>query len=118
MACGIYAIVNPVKDMTYIGASVNISRRLRKHKKLLHHGQHKNMRLQADWNIDPSAFLFMVLRDDLTPETLEHWENLYIKSFDIEAIYNRSWADAVTPLDPSRPPYKNKHRRSKRRKTA
>lgn len=47
---GIYLIQNRTTGMFYIGSSVDIKNRFRQHKQMLTNGNHKNSRLQADYN--------------------------------------------------------------------
>ena len=59
---GIYLIQNKETGKFYIGSSVNVKNRLRQHKQMLNTNNHKNSRLQEDYNIYGSkAFKVKVL---------------------------------------------------------
>lgn len=61
MKSGIYSITNTQNGKTYIGSSVNIRIRWRRHKLALREGKHKNPHLQAAWNkYGEAAFVFEV----------------------------------------------------------
>lgn len=59
---GIYEIVNLVNGKRYVGSSVDLSRRLRVHRRHLVVGTHHNARLQRAWKkYGPEAFDFRVV---------------------------------------------------------
>lgn len=48
--CGIYEIKNIKNEMSYIGASEDVYKRMYDHKTSLKANHHPNIRLQGDWN--------------------------------------------------------------------
>jgi len=48
--CGIYCIKNLTNCKVYIGSSMDVNRRIRKHKELLNKNKHENRYLQNSWN--------------------------------------------------------------------
>jgi excinuclease UvrABC nuclease subunit len=59
---GIYKIVNSQNGKIYVGSSVNIERRWRKHKAALRSGRHRNPHLQNSWDLyGEETFSFSVL---------------------------------------------------------
>lgn len=58
---GIYSIENTDSGKVYIGSSINISRRIGEHLRMLHRGEHENKYLQAAWNkYGESKFTFNI----------------------------------------------------------
>lgn len=47
---GVYLIRNRRNKKVYVGSSIDIETRIRKHKKLLEQGKHTNKDMQADYN--------------------------------------------------------------------
>lgn len=78
---GIYIIVNTWNGKGYVGQSVDMTRRLRSHRRKLRIGQHSNPHLQAAWNkYGESAFQFDILCE--CPETdLDALEEHYMTEF-------------------------------------
>jgi hypothetical protein len=61
--CGVYAIVNSVTDVAYIGCSVNMARRRKNHRTHLRMNRHHNIHLQRAWNkYGEAAFDYFVLQ--------------------------------------------------------
>ena len=66
MSSGIYIIINSVSNKCYVGQSINIEQRIRRHIINLKGNRHRNIHLQAAWNIHgKESFIF---------DTLEHCE--------------------------------------------
>lgn len=64
---GVYQIRNTVNDKVLIGASLNLTGILNRHKFGLQMGNHQNRTLQAEWNeFGAESFAFEIL-DELTP---------------------------------------------------
>lgn len=85
---GIYFIYN--KDFkTYVGQSVNIGARWRKHVQELNLGTHHNPLLQADWStLGASGFVFKVMEYN-SPEQLDSREKHYIQQLKfLGCVYN------------------------------
>lgn len=62
MNCGVYQIRNTANGKIYVGSSVNIAARWRKHHLELMAGKHGNQKLQRAWiKYGAEAFLFSVL---------------------------------------------------------
>jgi len=93
MNSGIYTIGNLVDNKVYVGKSVNIDRRLKKHQRDLNAGKHKNIHLQQAWN-KHGASNFVAIRVELCEENLlnereQHWISHY-KSMDKKFGYNKT----------------------------
>ena len=48
---GVYKILNTINGKFYIGSSIDVCKRVRKHIGLLRGNRHKNPYLQNDWNV-------------------------------------------------------------------
>lgn len=82
MKSGIYKISNTVTGKCYIGQSVNVRRRLTKHKDMLEKGNHFNSHLQNAWNAYGSeAFNFEII-DQCPVEQLDQKEIFWIRLYD------------------------------------
>lgn len=59
---GIYLIFNRINKKCYVGSSIDIASRFRKHRNLLKHGKHDNQHLQNAWNkYSEASFKFSLL---------------------------------------------------------
>jgi len=59
---GVYQIRNIINEKVYIGSSLNIDERFKKHKQTLRRNKHHNIHLQRAWNkYGESNFIFEVL---------------------------------------------------------
>jgi 2-polyprenyl-3-methyl-5-hydroxy-6-metoxy-1,4-benzoquinol methylase len=66
--CGIYQILNSINGKRYIGFSINIENRWRKHKRVLNKGCHDNSYLQRAWNYyGMENFIFEIIQE-LSPD--------------------------------------------------
>lgn len=91
MTCGIYCITNTANGKKYIGQSVDIEKRFKRHKYGLMNNKHFNKHLQCAWNkYGPDAFTFEIIQIcDI--QHLDMYERLYIiqlRTFDREFGYN------------------------------
>lgn len=78
---GIYCIENTVNQKKYIGQSVNIKERWRKHRKELYANKHDNDYLQKSWNkYGKSSFKFYIL-EECNVISLDERENYYINYY-------------------------------------
>lgn len=75
---GIYFITNALDHKVYVGQSVNLVRRLQRHKDLLRSNRHTNAHLQRAYNkYGESNFTFKV-RLECSVELLDFWEQWFI----------------------------------------
>ena len=78
---GVYCIENTVNHKKYIGQSLDIKERWRKHRKKLYANKHCNIHLQEDWNnYGKSSFSFYIL-EECSAEMLDEKEVYYIDFF-------------------------------------
>lgn len=91
MKSGVYQIVNTVNQKRYIGCSVNIQQRCRKHREKLTKNTHENAHLQAAWNkYGKVAFTFEVIEyceDEIILMREDYWAKLTMVTND-EYGYN------------------------------
>jgi len=90
---GIYILTNKVNKKVYIGASVDIYKRIKQHKKLLKYKCHHNETLQLDYiRYDKSAFIFNIL--ELCEESDLYSREIYwieeFKSYIDKEGYNKT----------------------------
>ena len=102
---GIYQIKNIVNGKLYIGSSVRVKERWRKHRNRLDGGYHKNKHLENAWNKHgEKSFTFepLVEFEDIPELALRTIENLYIYNLSPEyniaksATENPMWGRKVT----------------------
>lgn len=91
MGCGIYKIENLIDKKVYIGSSVNMTDRERRHFNMLSKGTHDNQHLQNAFNkIGKESFNFQIIEECDNSKLIER-ENFHItslKSNDSEFGYN------------------------------
>lgn len=81
--CGIYCIENLVNRKKYVGQSIDIKARFRKHKNLLCNNKHNNVHLQSAWNLyKEQSFKFYVLEECIVGQ-LDEREKYYIKELQV-----------------------------------
>ena len=79
---GIYKITNVQTNMCYIGKSIDISRRFRKHKNYLNNDMHHNIYLQRAWHkYGAESFVFEVI-EECDESSIDYLETLYIQKYD------------------------------------
>ena len=88
---GIYKITCIKNNRIYIGRSINIDERLKKHKYSLRSGKHINKKLQADFNeYGEEAFIFEVERYTGKPLDTLYYESYYAEKYDaFNSGYNK-----------------------------
>jgi hypothetical protein len=80
--CGIYSIENVINHKKYIGQSVDIYSRWKRHTKELADGIHNNQYLQSAWNkYGKDNFTFSIIKQCIKDE-LDYYEVLYIEQYD------------------------------------
>ena len=78
---GVYCIRNIINNKVYIGQSVNIKRRWKKHRSELNRNTHNNKQLQNAWNAyGEESFEFVVL-EECEEKDLDRIEIYYIKKY-------------------------------------
>ena len=78
VTCGIYRIFCLANDKVYIGSSINIEKRWREHRQLLHRLEHPNNHLQNAWcKYGSTEFEFKVL-EVCPPDKLIEREQCYL----------------------------------------
>jgi len=104
MNSGTYNIINKINDKRYIGSSINIHRRLSKHRLLLRQGKHFNKHLQSSFNKygeDNFEFKPLIYCE---PKDIVYMESLYITLFftkDNSKGYNINDPDRHSKRSPS-----------------
>lgn len=102
--CGIYRIYNIDTGYSYIGSSINISRRWLTHLNELKNNNHINTNLQNDFNLfGKDKFILEILELVINCTILTERENYWINS--IENLYNANYINSdmkFTNLDISR----------------
>ncbi len=91
MKSGIYRILNTASGKCYIGQSVNVKRRLTKHRDMLEKGEHFNSHLQNAWNTYGAEQFSFEIVEHCPTEELDSKEVFWIKlynSTDREHGYN------------------------------
>ena len=78
---GIYAIKNKVNNKVYIGSSVDILRRFRKHKTELTTGKHSNIHLQRAFKTFGKDIFEFILLEECEKEQLLQKEIDYIQKY-------------------------------------
>ena len=80
--CGIYKITNIVNNKIYVGSAINVSNRIKSHKRLLKNNRHFNSHLQSSYNkyglsyfryeiIETTTYDVMLERETYWIETLK-----------------------------------------------
>lgn len=83
---GIYQIRNLINNKIYVGSSVNLRERWRRHKKDLRKGKHHSIILQRAWDkYGDSNFVFEVLKE-CSKDNLREYEDEFLIS--LEPVYN------------------------------
>lgn len=76
---GIYKIVCNANDRYYYGASRNVAKRLKSHRRLLKIGTHANPMLQSSWNKYGESFFTMQLVELVETDRLFMVEDIYLQ---------------------------------------
>ena len=88
---GIYAIHNKITEYDYIGSSVNIYKRYRKHISELNRRIHPNMFLQNDWEIyKPDNFICLIIEEIKNKSELLEKEQIYIDKQELKYNMGRA----------------------------
>ena len=92
MSVGIYCIENLDNGKKYIGQSLNVEYRLRRHRSQFRRGVHSNDHLQRSFILHKEERFKFYLLEECLPENLDDREIYYIESWttrDVEKGYNR-----------------------------
>lgn len=87
MSCGIYYLKNIGNGKLYIGQSIGIERRVRRHLSELRNDRHSNRHLQATWNNSPGCFKTGIL-ELCSKEELDSKEQYYLDLYGVDNLYN------------------------------
>ena len=87
---GVYCIINNVNNKMYIGSSVNIIRRIKKHFNDLEKNIHGNQHLQNSYNkYGKENFSYEIL--EICFENIKEKEQMYIDKYDFDLeLYNKA----------------------------
>lgn len=113
---GVYAIVNKVTGMVYIGSSINIQQRFSGHASALRRNVHGNPRLQNSYNYHGAgAFEFRIV--ELLPgdsrELLLEREQQYINNYGFDGLYNVNRITTTPPASVRSDEFREKIRQAK-----
>ena len=87
MSSGIYKITNKITSKIYIGSSIDVRRRIMKHKSLLRRGKHHSKYLQNSWDkYGEEAFVFEKILEVKDKTRLLEFEQEFIN--DLEPEFN------------------------------
>lgn len=90
MVSGIYAINCRENNKMYLGSSVNISSRFRRHKADLKNSRHHNIYLQRAWDkYGKEGFTFEII-EEVPKEDLLEVEQMYLDCLDFDCLLNVS----------------------------
>lgn len=86
----IYTITNIVNNNIYVGSTVNLKNRHRKHISHLKNKKHHNKKLQSDWiQYGASNFIFDIVEQDISATVVlyreQYWIDLFSKT---HVLYN------------------------------
>lgn len=91
----IYCIKNTTNGKRYIGSTVDVNDRWRKHKKLLSQNRHHSLHLQSAWNLyGEESFEFLIIEEcepikEILLEREQHWMDFHDSHNDVSG-YNIS----------------------------
>ena len=89
MTCGVYRIENLLDGKLYIGSSINVEARFRKHLATLNRGEHQNAHLQRAFDRDGVDSFCLELVESCTADDLEAREQFYIDKYRVPELgYN------------------------------
>lgn len=91
MTCGVYLIRNTVNGKVYVGSSIHVEKRFRKHASDLKAGRHRSRHLQSAWEFYGEDCFEFCLMELCHPSMLLLVEQSYIdryRSYDRENGYN------------------------------
>ena len=88
MAAGIYRLFCTVSGKSYVGQSVNVARRVERHFKGLHEGQHYNVHLQHSFDLHGHDTFLAEVLEYCDQEMLKEREQYWIDHYGFENLYN------------------------------
>jgi group I intron endonuclease len=89
MKSGLYSITNTITRCVYIGSSVNVPKRLTRHRWELNNKRHKNQKLQRAWDKHGEAVFVFEKILTCPVELIRCFEQLFVNAYDSVATgYN------------------------------
>lgn len=79
--CGIYLIIRKGTAHFYVGSSLDVENRLRKHKWALRAGTHQNKHLQNAFNLYGEDGFSFELFEEFPPDQVRHFEQVALDAF-------------------------------------
>lgn len=109
---GIYVILNTKNSKVYIGQSVDIYTRWRKHEEALNRGKHQNRHLQNAWNKYGEKFFRFQILEHCSIDKLDEREQHYLDIYIPKGICYNIATNVEVPARGRHPSIESRHRMS------